>query len=241
MRSDGHQTSRKLRQNIDLIAYLLRNPVSIFLAPSRRVPYPRRVFIPDVSLHVFPRGLNGEAIARDEDDAEHLRQVVAEAAARYNVRIHAYAFMATHYHLIVTPPTKHALPRTMQLADGRHTKYFNRKYQRRGTIWNERYGAVLLDSERYWYTCLRYVDQNPFRAHIVASPEDSSWSSYRVHALGERCEWLTPHPLYAKLGATPQERQAAYRAICSRALTDDEVEELRYPPRERVIQLPRAK
>ena len=84
--------------------------------------------------------------------------------------------------------------------------------------------AVLLDDERYWYTCLRYVDLNPFRAHIVSAPEESRWSSYRVHAFGEDCDWLTLHPLYLKLGSTPQERQAAYRALCDRPLTDDELD-----------------
>jgi len=202
------------------------------------VSYPLRIFIPDVSHHVFPRGINGEAISRDGDDTEHLLQVVAKAAAENNVSIHAFAFMTTHYHLIVTPTTEGGLPQTMQIAGGRHTKYFNRKYERTGTIWNERYGAVLLHDERYWYTCLRYVDLNPFRAHMVSSPEDSRWSSYRIHAYGEQCDWLTPHPLYLKLGSTPKERQAAYRALCDRGLTDDELDQLRHPPRREVIEIP---
>lgn len=199
--------------------------------------YPPRIFIPGLSLHVFPRGINGEAIARDDDDAEHLRRVVARAAAEHDVSIHASAFMKTHYHLIVTPATKDGLARTMQVADGRHTKYFNRKYKRTGTLWNERYNAVLLDDERYWYTCLRYVDLNPFRAHIVSAPEESRWSSYRVHAFGDKCDWLTTHPLYLRLGSTPDERQAAYRAMCDRRLTDDELDQQRHPPRKRVVQL----
>jgi putative transposase len=200
--------------------------------------YPPRIFIPQISLHVFPRGLNGQAIARDEDDAEHLRRVVAEAAAEHDVSIHAFAFMTTHYHLIATPATESGLPRTMQIAGGRHTKYFNRKYKRTGTIWNERYGGVLLDDERYWYTCLRYVDLNPFRAQIVNSPEESPWSSYAIHAFGEQCDWLTPHSLYLKLGSTPADRQAAYRSMCDRRLTDDELDQHRHPRRQQVVQLP---
>ena len=200
--------------------------------------YPPRIFIQGISVHVFPRGINGEAISRAERDTEHLRRVIAKAAADNDVSVHAFAFMTTHYHLIVTPNTQKGLPRTIQMAGGRHTKYFNREYQRRGTIWNERYGAVLLGDERYWYTCLRYVDLNPFRAHIVSSPDDSRWSSYRVHAFGEPCDWLTPHPLYLKLGSTPKERQAAYRAMCARHLTDEELDQQRHPPRKPVVQLP---
>jgi len=199
--------------------------------------YPRRIFIPGISLHVFPRGINGEAIARDDADMEHLRRALAKAAAEDGVGVHACALMNTHFHLIVTPTTEHGLSRMMQIADGGHTKYYNRRYERTGTLWNERYSAVLLDDERYWYNCLRYVDLNPFRARIVSAPEESRWSSYRFHALGEASDWLTPHPMYLRLGSTPQERQMAYRALCSRPLTDDELHQQRHPPRRRIVQL----
>jgi len=240
VRSSGFQARQELQQSIKVEANSLGNIARTLLAPFESMSYPSRMFIPEISVHVFARGLNGQSIVRDEDDAEHLRRVVTDTAVEFDVWIHAYAFMSTHYHLIVTPANERALPRTMQVAGGRHTKYFNRKYKRRGTIWNERYGGVLLTDEHYWYTCLRYVDLNPYRAHVVSAPEDSYWSSYRVHAFGEPREGLTPHPLYLKLGATSQERQAAYRAMCDRPLTDDELELHGHPPREPLIQLPVA-
>jgi putative transposase len=196
------------------------------------------IYVPDLSVHVFPRGINGGAIARDDADHQHLLRVVIKAAFRHHVEINALALMTTHYHLIATPTCEGALPKTMQEIGIRHTRYFNRKYGRIGTIWNERYGAVLLNDERYWYNCLRYVDLNPFRAHLVDAPEHSRWSSYRTHALGEPCEWLTPHPLYIRLGATASTRQAAYRAMCGIPLTDEELEQQRYPPKPVAQQLP---
>ena len=146
--------------------------------------------------------------------------------------------MSTHYHLIVTPTRNGALAESMKAIGTRHTLFFNRKYGRIGTIWNERYGAALLDDEQYWYTCLRYVELNPFRAHMVAAPEDYQWSSYRFHAHGEPLDWLTPHPLYMQLGATAKARQAAYRAMCAVPLTDEEIELQRHPPKKAVVQLP---
>jgi putative transposase len=203
-------------------------------------PMPRRalIYVPNLSVHVFPRGINGGAIVRDDDDHEHLLRVIVKAARQHGVEINALALMTTHYHLIVTPTWDGALAKAMQAIGIRHTRFLNRKYGRIGTIWNERYGAALLDDERYWYTCLRYVELNPFRAHVVASPEAARWSSYRFHALGEPCEWVTPHPLYMRLGATAKARQEAYRAMCGVSLTDEELDRQRHPPRRATLQLP---
>jgi putative transposase len=196
------------------------------------------IYVPDISVHVFPRGINGGAIVRDEDDHGHLLHVIVKATQHHGVEINALALMTTHYHLIVTPTWDRALAKSMQEIGIRQTRYFNRKYGRKGTIWNERYGAALLNDERYWYTCLRYVELNAYRAHMVDAPEDARWSSYRFHALGEPCEWLTPHPLYIRLGATAKSRQEAYRAMCNVSLTDDELDSQRHPPLSPVVQLP---
>ena len=202
------------------------------------MPRRRRVYIPNLSLHIYPRGINGGAIVRDELDHEHLLGVIIRAARRHDVEINALALMTTHYHMIVTPTGDGGLAKAMQEVGIRHTRYFNRKYGRFGTIWNDRYGGTLLDDERYWYTCLRYVELNPFRAHMVAAPEDSRWSTYRVHAMGEPCDWLTPHPLYIRLGPTARIRQEAYRTMCGIPLTDEEIDSHRHPPRTAVLQLP---
>jgi putative transposase len=197
------------------------------------MPRPPRIYIPDVSVHVFPRGINHATIARDDEDKKYLLGLIVSAATGRGVAIHAYTLMTTHYHLVATPPDKGALPSTMQKVGQSYTRYFNRKYGRTGTIWNERYNAILLDDERYWYNCLRYVELNPLAAHMVSTPEDYRWSSYRVHALGESCDWLTPHPLYLALGPTGELRRAAYRAMCAVPLTEAELALQRQP-------LPRA-
>ena len=193
------------------------------------MPRRPRIYIPDMSLHVFPRGIHGSAIVRDECDSEHLLGLIIRATRRRDVGVHAFALMTTHYHLIVTPSGPGALAKTMQEIGIRYTRYFNRKYARIGTVWNDRYRATLLGDERYWYTCLRYVELNPFRAHMVSAPQDSRWSSYRMHAWGESSDWLTPHPMYLRLGSTAELRQEAYRAMCEITLTAEELKLQRHP------------
>src|SRR5207344_2477989 len=100
-----------------------------------------------------------------------------------------------------------------------------------GPLWNGRYGATLLDTERYWLTCLRYVELNPLRAHMVTAAETYRWSSYRVHAHGESCDWLTRHRCYLALGADDWSRQETYRTMCQVPLTHAEFQLQRRPSR----------
>ena len=171
-----------------------------------------RVFVPCLSVHVFQRGHNRAPIFAADDDYEQFLRLAREATARNGVDVHGFGFMTNHYHLVATPQRESSLPRAIQALAGKYTRYYNKRYGRTGTLWGGRYQTRHIEDERYWLTCLRYVEANPVEAKIVVSPEDYRWTSYRVHALGEPSDWLVPHDLYLRLGATPVERQRAYRA-----------------------------
>ena len=105
----------------------------------------------------------------------------------------------------------------------RYVLHFNRKYERVGTLFTGRYRAKPINDERYWLTCLRYIEQNPVRAKLVVQPEQYRWSSYGAHALGQPKEWLASHPALEALGADSAERQSAYRAICAVPMNSGEI------------------
>src|SRR6185503_2456390 len=208
------------------------------VAQPSSMPRPPRIHVPGLAVHVCQRGIDRRTIYLDAaDHAQYLKALSAEAS-KHCLDVHAYTLMSNHYHIIATPPSETALAETMQQANSSYTRYFNRKYRRTGPLWNERPRVIQLDDERYWFTCLRYVELNPLRANMVAAPHEYRWSSYRVHALGEVSDWLVLHPLYLALGPTGAERQAAYRAVCSILLTDEGLALQRQPP-PRVAQ-PRA-
>jgi putative transposase len=177
------------------------------------MPRPRRIFQPGLSLHVYQRGHNCNAVFHERADYESFLERVRWAAIENDVDVHAFTVMSTHYHLVATPKSSAALARAMKEIDGGYVRYYNRKHQRIGTVWCGRYSAKPLHDIRYFWTCFTYVERNPLTAGIVSGPEDYPWSSYRAHAYGERIDWLVTHPLYKDLGVTDAERQNAYGAI----------------------------
>jgi len=191
------------------------------------MPNRRRNFVPGVSLHVRQRGNNRCAIFGDDSDYHSYLVMLASAAREHGVAIHGYSLMTTHTHLLLTPNTKQAPSRAMHQVGVRYVLYFNRKYQRVGTLWTGRYKAKPITDERYWLTCMRYVELNPVRAGIVEAPGTYRWSSYLHHGLGTHDDLVAEHPLYLGLGTSPEARQQAWREICGHQIPENELDKLR--------------
>jgi REP element-mobilizing transposase RayT len=60
----------------------------------------------------------------------------------------------------------------------RFTRWFNRTHNRTGTLWEERFKSVIVESGIAARTMAAYIDLNPVRAGMVQDPADYHWSSY---------------------------------------------------------------
>ena len=60
----------------------------------------------------------------------------------------------------------------------RFTRWFNRVHLRTGTLWEERFKSVIVESGVAARTMAAYIDLNPVRAGMVKDPADYRWSSY---------------------------------------------------------------
>jgi REP element-mobilizing transposase RayT len=77
----------------------------------------------------------------------------------------------------------------MKLVKQRFSIWFNRLHQRHGTLWEERFSSVLIESEgRALGAIAAYIDLNPVRARIVEDPKDYRWCSYAESVAGNRSQ-----------------------------------------------------
>jgi putative transposase len=135
-------------------------------------------------------------IFRSDGDYECFLEILRAATIRHHTEVHTSVLMTNHVHLIVTPQTANGLSETMKFVGETYASYFNRRYVRTGGLYNGRYRSMPIDTERYWFTCMRYVELNPVRAGIVKRPDEYRWSSYRFHAMGEPNPLIVPHRMY---------------------------------------------
>ena len=115
-------------------------------------------------------GLYSEAfVAGLAAELEEARKLVAEAGADESrvAEIHARFTYRMH-----------DLSQFMKGLLIRFTRWFNRTHNRTGTLWEERFKSVIVESGVAARTMAAYIDLNPVRAGMVIDPADYRWSSY---------------------------------------------------------------
>jgi putative transposase len=137
----------------------------------------RRDWLEDGLYHLFARGSNRQAIFLTETDYDDFHQLFEESVLRSELDVFAWAFMPNHWHAIVRSPAA-GLSSFMQRVNHRHALRFDRRWGRRAHLFENRFGAVLQETDEQLLWTLRYVVRNPVEAGICSTPQDARWTSF---------------------------------------------------------------
>ena len=174
----------------------------------------RRNDEPGMWQHVFSRSVEETELYRDDDDREYFLRILAEVSAKFDVELNAWILMGNHFHLFLHLPDGN-MAGFMQQLKSRYAMGYNRKYERRGAVFSERYGSRqtgnLTDLDADAANLSRYIHRNAYA--ILRNGEtlaDYRWSSYRTYlGLTNRWSWLHTKSILALFGDSP-ESYAAY-------------------------------
>jgi putative transposase len=189
-----------------------------------------RYVVPGQPQHIIQRGNNRQVIFAADADYQFFRDALIKAAKEHGLIIHAYVWMTNHIHLLATPLSENSISKVFQSVGRKYVQYFNFTYKRSGTLWEGRYRATVVDSERYMLTVMRYIELNPVRAGMSRHPAEYPWSSYTFNALGMRSsntDWLQPHQEYLNIASNATERQVAYQALFNTEIAKDDLINIR--------------
>jgi len=186
------------------------------------MPRRARMYIAGLPYHIVQRGNNREACFFEPENYQYYLELWKECSKRYGVSVHAYCLMTNHIHFLVTPENKESISRLMKVVGSRYAYYVNKKYKRSGTIWEGRHKSSLVQSDRYFLACCRYIELNPVVADMVKKPEEYKWSSYLVNAWAKPSS-LKAHDEYLKLGHDNDSRCFAYRALFKHQLSEHDI------------------
>jgi REP element-mobilizing transposase RayT len=164
------------------------------------MPRPPRVEAPDALYHITARGVLKSAIVRDDHDRVRWCDYLKEAVRRFGLDLYAFALLDNHFHLFLSTPLAN-LGEAMQYLNGSYAAYFNARHERRGHLFENRYRAILIESQGHYTEVSRYVHLNPVRAGLVERPEECAWSSYPGYHSGRMpLFWLNYSRVLAEFG-----------------------------------------
>lgn len=161
-----------------------------------------KIYAPDSYYHVYNRGWNRGEIFLEEEDYAYFEWLLARSLSeeeimvgtrpcknfRESLSLNAYCLMPNHFHLLIFQREEDAMARFVKSLGAAYTAYFNKKYKRRGGLFESRYKAVLIQRDNQLQHITRYIHLNhkAFR----------TWphSSYQDY-LGDARPWLTTQPI----------------------------------------------
>lgn len=170
-----------------------------------------RLIVPHLPHHIFQMGNDRRTVFQDHEDYRSFLFWLLEASRQFKVAVHAYVLMPDSWQLLVTPTDEQGLARMLQWVGRYYVPYFNKKYDRSGTLWQGRFKASVIEPEAYFMRCCRHIEMIPVRAGMAAHPSDYPWSSYAPHVGDRQDALISGHALYWALGNTPFDRELAYK------------------------------
>lgn len=98
---------------------------------------------------------------------------------KYGYKIYSYVVMPNHVHIIIKSQ-KNQLPEIMCSLLTRYSLYFNKKYERIGHVFQDRYCNKCIENEIYLKNAIKYIHLNPAKAGICRT-EEYEYSSYKEY------------------------------------------------------------
>ncbi|WP_122644135.1 transposase [Luxibacter massiliensis] len=133
--------------------------------------------------HVIARGNNKEEIFKKNSDKRIFMKILTTGIKDYPVTVYAHCIMSNHVHLMLETQFE-ILPRFMQRINSTFAGIYNGKYDRCGHVFQGRYYSDCIETEEYYWCCLRYIHNNPVKIHLAARPYNYEFSSAREYYEG---------------------------------------------------------
>ena len=168
------------------------------------------------------RGLERRRILATNTDKQDFINRLGTGLAETGTQCLAWAIMDNHYHLLLRVGITPLSDLMRKLLSGYATAY-NRRHNRVGYVFQNRYKSILCDEGSYLLELVRYIHLNPVRANIVnglAGLDKYRWTGHAVLRGWLRQEWQHTGDVLARFGQETATARRAYRQFISQGLNN---------------------
>jgi len=104
---------------------------------------------------------------------ELLEQTILDYRSQGKFLVHAFVIMPDHLHALITPAEDVSLEKAMQFIKGG----FSFRLKSKHDVWMRSFNESQISTEEKFMSCVRYIEENPVRRGLAATPEDYRFSS----------------------------------------------------------------
>ena len=157
------------------------------------MPRRSRACSANVIFHVLNRAVRGTRLFDSPEDYLAFERILSEAMTRDGLRLLSYCVMPNHWHLVVWPSGDRQLSKCMHWLTLTHAARWGAAKHLRGTgaVYQDRFKAIPVQSDRHFLTVCRYVERNALRAGLVVRAE-----AWQPSSLWQRCSSFYAIPLH---------------------------------------------
>ena len=186
------------------------------------MPRQARLDVHGTLHHVMIRGIEGTDIFCDNEDRGDFTSRISSLVGRTDTRIVAWALMTNHVHLLLLSGQSGLSSFMRSLLTG-YAIRFNRRHQRTGHLFQNRYKSIICEEEIYLLQLIRYIHLNPLRAKIVKTIEELDhyrWCGHCVLMGKEKNDWLDIEYVLKQFGQDKGKAIVAYRKFVQEGIEE---------------------
>lgn len=184
------------------------------------MPRQARIDAPGALHHIIMRGIEKRPIFRDDQDRDNFLARLGLILSETSTPCYAWALMYNHVHLLLRTGRAPMATVMRRLLTG-YAQQFNRRHNRHGQLFQNRYKSILCEEDPYLLELVRYIHLNPLRAGIVKELIQLNSYHYCGHAVlmgTTNYAWQHKNYVLKYFGRTKSQARKEYASFVAEGL-----------------------
>jgi REP-associated tyrosine transposase len=192
------------------------------------MPRTSRLDIPGLLQHVIVRGIEKRPIFLDDKDRTAFVERFSTLLVETGTECYAWVLLSNHLHLLIVPQ-RDSLARFMRRLLTGYVVTFNRRHNRVGHLFQNRYKSIVCEEETYLLQLVRYIHLNPLGPGLVKNMEELDrypWSGHCVLMGNAQLKGQETEEILRRFGRGPAEARERYRQFVADGIEQGRRDEL---------------
>jgi len=192
------------------------------------MPRQARLDTPGTLHHVIMRGIERKRIVKDDLDRQNFISRMGTLALETETSIYAWALLSNHAHILLRSGPLGLSNYMRRLLTG-YATFHNRRHNRHGHLFQNRYKSIVCEENAYFKELLRYIHLNPLRAKLVDTLANLNRYRFCGHAviLGRyQNEWQDRKYVLSWFGSNEDIARKAYHDFVHKGMSQGRRDDL---------------